>query len=262
MTIKANRKEWTREEETYLEESWGIVNRVTIAEKLGRSEGSIKSKSERMGLGNSIFHIDGITINQLAYATTIDYKTFVSWIERYEFPVKYKKLTANRIVKYVKYDDFWKWAEKNKHMIDFTKFDRLTLADEPDWVDAKRKADFKKKRYVTKGNSDPWSEYEINRLKYLVQKPDITYPKLSKELRRTHGSIKKKLSDLNIMLRPNYMNNHRKYTKDEVETLETMMLDGHSFVEIAFKLNRSEAGVRGKAERMGYTFKNGVPIKE
>ena len=67
--------------------------------------------------------------------------------------------------------------------------------------------------------------------------------------------------DEGIKFRPRYLENHNPYSTDEITQLENMMLKGHSFIEIAFTLNRSEAGVRGKAERMGYTFKNGVPTK-
>lgn len=256
------KRNWTREEIAYLEEKWGVLSRPVIAEKLNRSELGVQQKAQRLGLGDAATHIDGITISQLSHVINTHYGLIKNWIEKYDFPAKRKRLTEHRKVLYVRYNDFWTWAEQNKQMIDFSRFDRLALSPEPDWVESKRSADFKKKQLLPKPHNTPWTKDDISRMTYLVQKPEMTYPQLSKELRRTHGAIKRKLNELGILFRPKYLPNHNPYSVEDEQKLERMMLNGHSFIEIAFALNRSEAGVRGKVERMGYTFKNGVPIKE
>jgi hypothetical protein len=255
-------RNWSSEEVAYLEEKWGVLNRQTIAEKLNRPESGVQQKAQRLGLGDALTHIDGITVSQLSQVIHTHYGLLKNWIKKYDFPAKRKRLTAHKNVLYVRYDDFWKWAEQNKQMIDFSRFDRLALSPEPEWVEKKRAADFKKKQYLPKPHNAAWSDNDIAKLKWLVQKPTMTYPELSKELRRTHGAIKRKLNELDIRFRPAYLTNHNPYSEKEEALLESMMLEGHSFIDIAFTLNRSEAGVRGKAERMGYTFKNGVPSKE
>lgn len=255
------RRSWTKEEVEFLESKWGVLNRSKIAEDLGRSESAVQQKAQRLGLGDALTHIDGITVSQLSLMIDTHYALIKNWIHKYDFPAKRKRLTAKRNVLYVRYDDFWKWAEQNKQMIDFTRFDRLTLAHEPEWVELKRKADYEKKKHLPKPHNTAWTKDEISRMRYLISKPDITFLELSKELKRSHGAIKRKLHELDIKVRPRYMNNHNSYSEEEEQLIENMLANGHSFIEIAFKLNRSEAGVRGKAERMGYTFKNGVPRK-
>ena len=57
-------------------------------------------------------------------------------------PVKWHRVKKNRF-RVIDIEDFWKWAEKNKSLLDFSRFDKYTLGAEPDWVDEKRKADLK-----------------------------------------------------------------------------------------------------------------------
>ena len=38
---------------------------------------------------------------------------------------------------------FWEWAEENKKQLNFAKFEKGALGKEPDWVDEKRKLDYK-----------------------------------------------------------------------------------------------------------------------
>lgn len=45
-------------------------------------------------------------------------------------------------------DAFWKWAEDNKSILDFSRFEKYGLGAEPDWVDVKRKADYKKRSFT------------------------------------------------------------------------------------------------------------------
>lgn len=255
------RREWTDEEIDYLEEHWGKITIQKIAWNLNRTVSSVKNKTVRLNIGDPLLHMNGITISRLSKTLNIHYALIMNWVKKYDFPAKKKRLTAEKKVFYVEYEDFWKWADKNRHMIDFSRFDRYALGKEPAWVNEKRIADFRKKKLIPKPHNTAWTKGDVNKLLFLVQREDMTYPKLSAELQRTHGAIKRKLNDEGIKFRPRYLENHNPYSTDEITQLENMMLKGHSFIEIAFTLNRSEAGVRGKAERMGYTFKNGVPTK-
>lgn len=254
-------KKWTEAELEYLQDSWGKTKTEGIALNLGRTYSSIINKARILGLGDPLTHMDGITISRLSKELGIDYHLVANWIEKYNFPAKKKRLAKERRILYVGYADFWEWADKNRQMIDFSRFNKYALGIEPAWANEKRIADFNKKRLVQKTHNTPWTSGDINKMISLAKEPDMTYPKMSKILQRTHGAIKTRMAMEGIKFRPSYLPNHNKYTAGEIETLETMMHKGHSFIEIAFILDRSEAGVRGKAERMGYTFKNGVPFK-
>lgn len=98
-------------------------------------------------------------------------------------------------------EDFWKWAEKNKSLLDFSRFDKYTLGAEPDWVDEKRKADFKKLQLHGQHNA-AWTKAEDDRLRYLLEKNRYTYSELAQELRHSEGAIKRRILDLGIETRP------------------------------------------------------------
>jgi hypothetical protein len=54
------------------------------------------------------------------------------------------------------------------------------------------------------------------------------------------------------------LENHRKWTAEEVELLFEMLDKGYGYNNIAATMNRSELGVRGKLERMNYQRETAV----
>ena len=252
------KRHWTQEEIDYLEVSWGTVSLSGICKKLNRTENSVKVKAYKLGLGDPIKSFDGVSINELAKTIKVNYSIMKNWEERYGLPVIHKRFTSEKKVKVIKYKDWWKWAEANKQMIDFSRFEKGDLGPEPNWVDEKRRADYRKKMYVPKPHNAPWSSREDNLLKHMVEK-GYTYPEICDQLQRTHGAIKRRLQDVGIKYRPVYLDNHRPYTQKEIDYILESVEKGISFQEMARHLKRSEAGIRGKLERMGYKFRNGVP---
>lgn len=256
-------KRWTEEEVAYLQDKWGSININTIAKNLNRTVLGVKLKAQRLGLGNPLTHIDGITIHQLSESLNTQYSIIKNWIKKYDFPAKRKRLTNKQFVWIVTYEDFWNWAEKHKQMIDFSRIERLSIGPEPEWVEEKRKADQLTKLHVPKPHSTPWSKEEDEKLKWMLRQFKYTYPEIAEELQRTQGAVKRRILDLGLKERPIRLYNHIKYTPDEEKMLVEMLEKGYCFEEIASRLgsHRSALGVRGKAERMGYKFKNGVPYK-
>ncbi|WP_156290759.1 hypothetical protein [Oceanobacillus salinisoli] len=255
-------KFWTQEELDFLEDKWGVFNRETIAKKLGRSSNAVMLKAQRMGLGDPLTHIDGITISKLSQVLNTHYGILKNWIKKYKMPAKQKRLTKEKSVWMISYQDFWKWAEKNRHMLDFSRLERLSLGPEPGWVEEKRRADQLKKLHVPKPHNTPWSLKDDSKLKWMLSKHKYSYPEISDELKRSQGAIKKRIRDLGLKERPVRLPNHNKYSPEEEKKLVTLLEQGYCFEEIAEQLNRSALGVRGKAERMGYKFVNGVPKKQ
>jgi hypothetical protein len=84
---------------------------------------------------------------------------------------------------------------------------------------------------------------------------DITYPELANLLNRSEASIKRRIHDLKLKLRPTRRNNHIKYSHDEVKKLLQMAEQGYSYESIGNAIGKSALGVRGKLERMGFDFK-------
>ena len=71
--MKGNR--WTQEEEAYLERWHGVRNQKSIAKYLGKSEGSVREKSRRMGLGNLEEAATGMTCSNVARIVGVCRKT-------------------------------------------------------------------------------------------------------------------------------------------------------------------------------------------
>ncbi|WP_440898173.1 hypothetical protein ACS127_17380 [Amphibacillus sp. Q70] len=254
-------KFWTDEEISFLQERWGLTSIRRIALKLGRSENAVKLKAQRLGLGDARTHYDGITLNQLSLVLNTHYSILKNWTKIYGFPAKTKVFALKDEVLVVTYKDFWKWAKENKHMLDFSRLERLSLGPEPIWVAEKRKADQIKKQYVPKPHNTPWSRTDDEKLKWMLNKFEYTYPRIAVELNRSQGAIKRRIYDLDLKARPIRLPNHIKYTKEEEDLIVDLLDKGYCFDVIATRMNKSALAVRGKAERMGYRFKNGVPYK-
>lgn len=208
-----------------------------------------------MGLGDPMLHFDGITVNQLATVLNTSYSILKNWITLYEFPAKQKVFVTELKVLVVRYEDFWKWAEQNKQMLDFSRLEPNLLGPEPDWVEEKRKADHIKKMKI---KTTPWTKDDDANLKHMLNAFRYTYTEIARQLNRSEAAVKRRILDLGLKQRPIRRNNHIKYTPEEVEKLITMYEKGYDLDTIAEALNKSALGVRGKLERMGYKFSNGV----
>ncbi|GAA4827856.1 hypothetical protein GCM10023310_00650 [Paenibacillus vulneris] len=248
-------KSWTPQETEFLQDRWGTLSIKAIAKQLGRNINSVKLKASKIGLGDPRMNFDGITVCQLGKALNREYSVVKSWIKRYNMPARKKIFCQESRVLVIGYDEFWKWAEQHKELMNFAKMEPNTLGPEPAWVKIKRKAD--NQRSQRTWQSTAWEAWEDQRLLQLVKLPDTTYPDLAKQLNRTESSIRRRLYDLNVKFRPVRLNNHVKYTAEQLSTLIEMATAGFGYESIAEALGqgRSANGVRGKLERMGFNFR-------
>ena len=116
-------KKWSKEEEAYLSEFWGIKSRIAIASHLGRTENAIQIRVQRLGLGSFFENGDYVTLNQIYQALrgrNVSGYQKKSWEENRGLPVHIKRLSEKR-VRVVYIDEFWKWADENRSFIDFSK---------------------------------------------------------------------------------------------------------------------------------------------
>jgi hypothetical protein len=237
---------WTQEEEYYLQDKWGEVSIKGIAKTLGRSENAIIVRAQRMGLGAHLHADSRVTANQLMKAVYGGKQqggwTMNRWIEN-GLPIK-KHLVKNSRFKVIDIDDFWKWAEQNKDIVNFSQMEENVLGKEPEWVKQKRRIDIREKFKKT-----PWTPTEDKKLIQLLDKYEYTYDDLCKALNRTEGAIKRRIITLGLTQRP-IRNYDRHWTEEETEKLLVMKSKGHCWEEIGRELNRSGSAVRGKYERL------------
>lgn len=245
-------KNWAPEEIEYLEYNWGEKSIKAIAANLGRTEMAVLLKASRLGLGAYLENGEYITWNQLVLALGITggagYMN-ISWIRNREFPIKYKTVVKNKF-KIVYLNDFWKWADKNRSMIDWSKVEPNILGAEPSWVKEQRKADFIKNSKV---KTTPWTKEDDEKLKDLLKKFKYSYLELSKMLHRSDGAIQRRILDLGIKERPLKADNHTKWTDKECLELGEMIKKRYSYELMSEKLQKSSKAIRGRVYNMYLT---------
>lgn len=240
-------KNWTEEEVGYLHDNWGIKSIPAIAKQLNRSIDAVKIKAQKTGLRRHLHSSEDITIPQLLEALGMqnNYTTAKTRWMKLGLPVKRRKVVKNSFL-VINIDDFWKWAEKHKEDVDFSRFEENNLGKEPAWAKEKRKADCDGK-YRFKHT--PWSQEEDKRLIYLLQQYKYNMFEISETLHRTEGAIKRRICTLGLKERP-IKKNSRWWTDEEVNILITLREKGYSFEYIGEKLKRTGSACRGRYERL------------
>lgn len=237
---------WTKEEVEYLKEKWGNVSIPILAKKLNRSVNAVKLKAGRLNLGPMLENGAYVTLNQLAIALTgKNFSSYYkkSWIENRGMPVHNKKV-INNTFKIIYLDEFWKWAEKNRSFLDFSKMEPLALGKEPEWVNEQRKKDYKSNALQRK---DQWTPYEDDKLRYLLKQQKYGYAEVAEILHRSEGAIQRRCADLGIRERPvkaDICGNL--WTDDMYRTIIKGIKNGDSYSLIANRIGKSEKAVRGK----------------
>lgn len=237
---------WTKEEVEYLKEKWGNVSIPIHAKKLNRSVNAVKLKAGRLNLGPMLENGAYVTLNQLAIALTgKNFSSYCkkSWIENRGMPVHNKKVIKNTF-KIVYLDEFWKWAEKNRSFLDFSKMETLTLGKEPEWVNEQRKKDYTSNALQRK---DKWTPYEDDKLRYLLKQQKYGYAEVAEILHRSEGAIQRRCADLGIRERPvkaDICGNL--WTDDMYRIIAKGIKNGDSYSLIANRIGKSEKAVRGK----------------
>lgn len=247
------KKNWTKEEEDYLMDKWGTISIPSLAKNLGRSVDAVICRRQKLGCGAHLENDHRVSLNQLMlalYGGSMGTYT-VSRLVREGLPTHWHKTKMNRF-KVVDMDEFWTWAEQNRMILDFSRFEEFSLGKEPDWVKEKRRADFEKYRKVGRHNEE-WAKAEEAKLRYLLKKHEYTYQDLMKELRKSEGAIKRRIAHLGIKERPVRVPS-RAWSEKDIETLCTMLEKGYDWALISAEIGRSALACRGKYERLVNPF--------
>lgn len=239
-------KNWTREEEEQLAEEWGMYSADTIAKRLGRTRDAVIVRVARLGLGAHLENSAMISFNVLI--KELGFSGGYEW-QLQKFTEAGLKIHMQRVkdcsFRMVDIDEFWEFAEKNKHLIDFSRLEENALGAEPAWVKAKRTEDFKRK-CVVKPHNAKWTEAEDKELLRLLRTYRYTYPEIADRLRRSEGAIQRRVNDLGIKERPLKADNHTLWTEEQIQTLCQMIKDGSNYESMSRVLGKSSKAIRGK----------------
>jgi hypothetical protein len=246
MLNRANRN-WNFKEISYLKNSWGNVSLKSIAKHLGRTITGVQIKANRIGLKRSTDYGEYITFYQFLKIINKDsYRMYNKRLKQAGFPFKKIHVITKKIT-VIYMDEFWRWLEKNKHLIDLQYTEFGDFGYEPEWVYYKRDADKRASKYEPR----KWSNADDERLISLLKQFKYGYRDLSIMLKRTEGAIKRRMSDLNIKERP-LVADTKKWTQQEIDLVKDLYLKGYKSQIIAEYVDRSACSINGIIERYNY----------
>ena len=170
----------TKQEEEYIHKFYEKRGVSYLAKKLNRTEASVKRKAQ--SLGHNAYICEDLYIRTVAKCFNCDSRVITRWIEKFGLAcrvVQRGKMTCRLIDPKV----FWKWASEHKDLIPWSKYERLSILPEPEWVKESIK------EYEKKNNRKHITDIEIL---YVVnyKKKGYSYKYIASELQRTEDSIK------------------------------------------------------------------------
>lgn len=242
-------RNWTREEYNLLAEWWGQYSIPTIAKRMNRSEDAIRIKASRMGLGAHVAASDLISFNVLIQELGISkngssYSFTHKKLTALGLPIHTHRVQSNSF-RMVNIEEFWEFAEKNRHLFDFSRLEENVLGAEPAWVKVKRTEDFKR-TFMVKPHNTHWTEADDRELLRLLRQYKYTYPEIAARLNRSEGGIQRRILDLGYKERPIKADNHVQWTDEQLQAIGRMMKAGSSYETMSSVIGKSTKAIRGK----------------
>jgi hypothetical protein len=145
---------WTRDKDNELIELTGTMSFNAIAKRLGRTPNSVERRLTRLGHLNTKMASGLLSARDLSLALNVDYKVLYRWMDKFNLPLRIRRLNYMGKRKnerwYIDTEEFWKWAESHKDLVNFARIQPMALLPEPSWFnEERRKANAKAKSQWT-----------------------------------------------------------------------------------------------------------------
>lgn len=177
-------KRWTPEEDAFLKEKLGRLSIKRMAQKLNRTPIAVRARIYNLGLGRTAEASGLLTVSRLAKSLNVDKSIVDRWVNSKGLKTIKRVTSLKQRVNLIDPVEFWKWAEQNKDLIDFSRIEPNAIPPEPEWVKDARKA--KPKRSLK-----PWTTNEVAKMKQL-RRMGKTYQEIAEILGRTKVSVELK----------------------------------------------------------------------
>lgn len=172
------RREWTQKEESYMKMRYLSQPIKTTAEKLDRTENSVKRKACKMGLSH---YNDSLNAKTIARCFNVDVSVVIRWIKKYELPCS-QVICKNQTRYIVNPSTFWGWAEHHKDIINWRKYEKMSICPEPAWLDTEIK------QYIAPKSREKYTQEEIVRIKNMLHR-GLKYKEIAVQMGRTYYGI-------------------------------------------------------------------------
>ncbi|WAB25092.1 SANT SWI3, ADA2, N-CoR and TFIIIB'' DNA-binding domain protein [Lysinibacillus phage vB_LfM_LysYB1] len=189
-------KKYSQEELELLEELVGTTTFIIIGEKLGRSAKAVERQLTRMGLVGTKAESGLISNLELCRALQVHHKVTMRWKEKFDLPLRKKNLRFGKQKHNSWFIDpvkFWRWAKKNKELVNWSKYVPDSLIPEPDWLQEAIKLHLDTK---PKKQRAFWTPEEDNRLWQLFYVSGLTQKEIAVILDRSLNAVEKRLKRL------------------------------------------------------------------
>lgn len=191
-------KKYTKEELILLEEMVGTRSFVFMGKKLKRSPKAVERQLTRMGLLHTKLSGGWLSANELSKALNVHFKVLMRWKEEYKLPLNSKNLRYGKGKHnswHITLDDFWKWAGKNKEVVNWTRYEPESLLPEPSWL---RDMIRVQRETIPKKQKLYWTPEEEKKAWDMYYR-GIMQKEIAKNLDRSVNSVEKKLKRLRDM---------------------------------------------------------------
>lgn len=259
-SIATKKRNWTSAEHQFLIDNWGRMSHIEIAEHLNRSISSIKCRAAKLNLKNYFYYSDEVTLNWLHRVIfsgrELESYTYGIWC-RYKIPFTTTVASEKLAYRTIRLKDFFAWLKENKRVIDLKECNEGCFGvKEPSWLKEKRKADKLAAEYTT---SRFWTKEENLLLTKLVDEQVLGYREISVILKRTEGSLKRRMLALGLTKRPIRKPPHSPWSKEQIKIVKKLWLKGYQSVVIAEYVDKSALAINGILER--YEYFGDPPLK-
>ena len=172
------RREWTEWEVRYLEKKYVGQPVERTAKKLNRTINSVKRKAAKLDLNH---YTNFLSAKVVAKCFNVDTKVVLRWINKFNLPCK-KVVCSNQTRYLIDGNMFWKWAENNKDIINWSKYEKQSLLPEPDWLKETIR------NYSTPNTREKYTDDDIVKIRVLLGK-GLSYAEIAKETGRSYYGI-------------------------------------------------------------------------
>lgn len=240
ITLRMNRREWTKEEEKILKECWGVVSLENLSKKLKRSIYSLKVKAIRMKLGAMrLNNTDVLLLSDVCDILGVSLDRVYRW-KKYGLKTIYKKVTSKKGYTYVAWDDLLTFLEEHQDLWDSNNVELYMLGEEYDWLKLKRKKDALNKPLTYKfWNSDE----KVDIVNYF--KLGYSYEDIAKLVKRSTWSVTNFLNSNGyyISKRDGWSEEDIKFLKDNYMIM--------TYDDLAQELHKSKRSVEYQLSKQG-----------
>lgn len=235
---------WTKEEEAFLHENWGVQTLTYIANSLKRKETAIRARAYVLGLGDSK-SAGGLyyTPPEVAELIGVNTTTIYNWIDKKILKARRKKL-INKLYYQISGENLIEFLRENTDKWDSRNLKEYALGCEPDWLKEKRKKDRGKKIR----NKNWTNEEDAKLINYI----EIGYSmeEIAKRLNRTKNAIHARSQRLRKQNRLKPTKIMLYWTEEEIEMMLEMEKQGLTDEEIAIELGRERIHIADKRRTM------------